>query len=239
MSRKPKRLIAVVIAAAVIAAASFNAYFIREDTGGILIWNANEAYLFFNITSRGHYVKWLRYPWFSIKEYLGAIEDPDDDRGSLIVVRVTSFGVERHILKVENRGPGSGPNFITPLEGHIYANYPAVGGLCRWAGDHFEPATQEERRRLDGINRLTVSNIDHDDMGWSKRGLGGGLQDNRFTIDVGDKFQLSITSLAERNDTNGAVSIDVLRPGQPPKRIWDFQARRGMVSWAEYKLTFR
>lgn len=239
MRIKPKAMISIAIVAAVMAAASFNVYFIREYSGGTALWNASEAYVFTGFGRQGHHVRCLRYPWFSIKQYLGGIEDADDDRDFLVVFRITSSGVERHALKVENREPGMGPEQYTPLEGRIYVNYPALGGLCWWAGDHFEPATQEERRRLGDFKHLTEGDIENDANGWSKCRFAPTMQDKKFTIDVGGKFRVSITNLAERNGTNGTVLVDVLRSGKAPERIWDFYARRGMVSWAEYKLTFR
>lgn len=179
MRNRMKAMIAVAILAAAIA--SWKIYFLREYTHGDVLWNASEAYLFMGVSREGLHVSCLRYPWVFVQGYLGAAESPDDGHGSLIVIRVTSSGVEHHVLKLEDRTPGSGPGFITPLDGRIYANYPALGGLCRWAGDHFERATQEERRRLDGISRLTVLDIDNGENGWSKRGFPNGLTDYKFT----------------------------------------------------------
>lgn len=230
------------IAAAALAVAlwSCKIYNLRERVGGTLLWNANEAYFFAFITREGLPVSFLEYPWFSFKGFLGAWDPPDDERGSLVVIRVTSSGVERHVMKVEGSEPGSGPNFITPLEGGIYANYPAMGGLCRWAGDHFERATQEERLRLDGISRLTVTEIKNGEDGWSRNGFGIGPADRRFKIEVGENFELSVTELARKSKAtgNGSISIDLLRSGKAPERIWEFDARMALVSRTEYQHLF-
>ncbi len=232
-----------IIAAAVLAIAlgSCKIYNLRERAGGSVLWNADEAYLFIFVTREGLPVSFLRYPWFFIKGRLGAVDLPDDESRSLVVMRVTSSGVEHHPVKVEGREPASGPGMFTPLEGRIYANYPALGGLCWWAGDHFEQATQEERLRLDGIDRLTVPDIDNGEGGWSRRGFGIGPVDNTFRIEVGEEFGLSVTDVAPTpNGTgNGSVSIDLLYPGKAPKRIWEFDARMALVSRTEYQHIFK
>ena len=127
----------------------------------------------------------------------------------------------------------------TPMDGRIYVNFPELGGLCWWATDHFEAATEDERRRLDGINRLKEGDFDNGVNGWSKRRFGPATRDNGFTLHVGDKFGLSIDGLAAKENTNGTVSIDLLRPAKTPERIWDFYARRGRISKAEYQHLFQ
>jgi hypothetical protein len=70
---------------------------------------------------------------------------------------------------------------FTPREGRIYVNYPACGGLCIWAGDHFDPAPQEERRGFNGIGFLTMRDFENKN-GWSKRRFGDNSTDSNFTI---------------------------------------------------------
>jgi hypothetical protein len=174
----PTRKLATIAIAvcAVATAASYKLYFIREDNGGTVLWNAKEAYFFIPFITRGVHVICLRYPWFLAKEYLGAIERADDEREFLHVVRVTFSGAESYALPQADLRPGAGPSMFTPHEGSIYATCPSVGGggLCRWAGNHFEHATQEEDRRLGGIGILTNKEIDGGDDGWSKRGFNSG-----------------------------------------------------------------
>jgi hypothetical protein len=230
----------VFLIAVVVMAARFNVYLILDGSGGTVLWNAEEAYFFIGIRHIGHEVNCLRFPWFLAKNYLGAVEEPDNDRGSLAVIRVTSFVVERHVQKLTYNPPGSGPEMYTPLEGLIYANYPERGGLCRWAGDHFEPATPEERQRLDDIGRLTNKDIENRADGWSKRSfqVGPGDPDDMFTIEVGNRFRLSTSDLAAKNGDR-ILSIDLLRSGHSPERIWDVDQRYGRVSGAEYQRVFQ
>jgi hypothetical protein len=103
------------------------------------------------------------------------------------VIRVTPSAVERHVLKLDEREPWTGPGWYTPKRGHIYENYPALEGLCFWAGDHFEPATQEERRGFNGVDGLTEKDFD---SGWSSRAFGVG----RATRDLRGQLRWPITS---------------------------------------------
>jgi len=70
MRKKMMVSIAVLLAAAV-AAASFGMYFVRDDTGGDVLWNASEAYFFIGVSTRGLHVRWLGYPWFFAKQLMG------------------------------------------------------------------------------------------------------------------------------------------------------------------------
>jgi hypothetical protein len=229
----------VVVIGAVVTAARLHVFLILDGSGGTVLWNAEEADFFIGIRHIGQEVNCLRYPWFLAKSYLGGVEDPDNDRGSLVVIRVTSSAVERHVQKLSYDPPGSGPDMYTPLEGHVYANCPELGGLCRWAGDHFEPATPEERQRLDDIGHLTNKDIDHGENGWSKRSfqVGPGDSDNMFTIEVGNRFRLSASDLGAKNGDR-ILSIDLLRAGHGPERIWDVDQRYGRVSGSEYQRVF-
>jgi hypothetical protein len=241
MRKRTKAIVAIAIL--VVAAANCNLYSLREYCGGNLLWNDSEAHFFVEVVRQGYHVSCLRYPWITIKEYLGAIESPDDNRAFLVVLRVTSYGVERRVLDLADRangGAGSDPRQFTPLEGHIYANCPQLDGLCRWSGDHFERATQEERRRLAGPDSIAKDYIRAAENGWSKRQFGAGPPESTSTIDVGDGFQLSLKNLAVKGTENTTLSIDVLRPGKAPERIGKFDARppMGMVTKTEYQRAF-
>ena len=243
MHNKHKWMIVIaILVATMVTIASCKIYFLRENSGGYVIWNADEAYLFIHVTRQGLPVRYLRYPLFVVGEILGVVESVDDDRASVIVIRVTSSSVERHVLKLADRadgGPGSDPGEYTPLEGHIYAMCPPLDGLCRWAGDHFERATQEERQRLYGIKSLTRKDFENDKDGWSRRQFRAGSTDRKFTIKVGDKFELSVNNIGVNGTENGTVSIDLLRPGKAPERIKDFYRRERKVSRTEYQHAFQ
>ena len=96
----------VVIVAVILIAAAFHIYFLREYAGGWLLWDASEAYLFVDVIREGYHVSYIGYPWFAAKEYFGAVESPLDSHAALVVIRVGSSGVERHVLKLADRVNG-------------------------------------------------------------------------------------------------------------------------------------
>src|SRR5258708_3737807 len=195
ISNKTKAMVAIAIfGAAIVAAASLRMYIIVAGGSGYALWNTNEAYLFMSVSHRGYRMSYLEYPWEVLKEYFSVVPSHDDDLRSLTVIRVTPPTVERQFVDLKGIAPGSGPDLYTPFEDRIYANCPDIGGLCRWAGDHFERATGEEQRKLEGINRLIQRNIDNE-KGWSKHGLGPAPVDYKFTIKADDKFDLSISNV--------------------------------------------
>jgi hypothetical protein len=247
MRNRKKVMIAIAVLIAIIA--SCRIYFIRMYAGGLVLWNANEAYFFIQVGHEGLHVSYLRYPLAFVLEYLGAPELSDDNRTSLVVIQVAASGVEHHVLKLADRLVGGGgatdPGKFTALEGRIYATCVPFPNICRWAGDHFEPVTPDEQQRLGGYSRLTVGDIDEDENGWARRefgtmsGYGPAPRDSRFTIDVGDKLRLSISSLAENGTRHGAVSIDLIRPGHANERIWDLDVLPRRVSRTEYRHAFQ
>ena len=106
----------VVLGAAILAAGTLKINLLRVDSGGNVLWNANEAYLFIGTFSRGARVTYLEYPWMILKEYLGGIRASDNNLNSLVVIRVTPSTVERYNVDQKDGAPGSGPNLYTPLE---------------------------------------------------------------------------------------------------------------------------
>jgi len=232
----PNRKLAIWILAVgmvLVLSASLNAYFIRIEGGGEVLWNDNEAYLFIASNILGHHVKWIQYPLLIAREMLGGTELPDDSGGSMYVIRVTSSGVERHVFELVDRRPGSGPSMYTPMEGRIWLNYPTLGGLCWWAGDHFERATQDELRELDGINHLN-NRFYRNENGWSKDMVTDGRDS---TIKVGDKFEL-LAGGPRASDGQGAISVDMRSPGHEPTMVFNLDIRVGMASRSEYRRTF-
>jgi hypothetical protein len=242
MSKKRIAIAALIIA--ILIAASLTVYGINEGFGGLAIWNQSEAYLFFQVGSRGNRASYLGYLWILFKEHViggfaGAVI-PDDSRAFLVVIHVTASGVERHSVKVADFiTDNSSPVFekYTPFGGRVYVLGPELL-LWRWAGDHFEKATQEEQERLDGIHRLTIGDFYNDSNGWSRRGFGVDSAERDFTVDVGDQFRLLVNHQRIKDTKNGTLAIDLQRPGKAPERIAVFENRQGNVSKAEYQHAF-
>jgi hypothetical protein len=243
----PKRkIVLAILVAAVLIAATFNIYAISEGAGALAIWNQTEAYIFVEVGRRGDSSSYLLFPWILFKEYViggfaGAVE-PVDGRAFLVVFHATSTSVERHIVELEdpvNGQPGPpGVSQFTPIDGRIYAACINVYGLCWWAGDHFEKASTEERKRFDGISRLTTGDFENDAEGWSRRGFGR-TPSGTSEVSVGDQFKLLVNTVKVEGANLDAISIDLQRPGKAPERIGAFKAREGSVSRAEYLHAFR
>jgi len=218
-------------------------YAINEGTGGFAIWNGNEAYFFVHVDRRGDWSRYLWFPWILFKEYIiggfaGAVI-PDDGRAFLVVIHVTAGGIERHSVKVADFiTDNSSPIFekYTPLEGHIYVLGPGLL-LWRWTGDHFEKATQEEQKRLDGIHRLTDQDFYNDANGWSRRVFYADPAEANFTMNVGE-IRLLVNHQRTKDTKNGTLTIDLQRPGKASERIAVFENRQGNVSKAEYQHAF-
>ena len=111
--------------------------------------------------------------------------------------------------------------------------------FCRWAGDHFEKATQEEHQRLGGISRLSSADFDRDENGWSRRTFVAGPIDRSFTVEASDQFRLLVNNRGVTGTKNGTLLIDLLRPGKASERIGVFETREGRVTKAEYQHAFR
>lgn len=220
----------VVAAIALVVAASRSLYFIREGHGGWVLSNESEAYIFIGISRDGLEISALRYPWMIFREHLHGVEPPTDQRAFLTVLHVTQSAAEIH--RITEYGDTS-PAFFTPIEGKIYANCPALGGLCRWARDHFERADPAERMRLGGFDHLTGRETPTDPWGWSKVGFRP-----TFTVKVDDQCSLVINNPLD-SFGQGPITIDRIRPGNPPERIWEYRLRGGRVSGAEYERAFR
>ena len=241
--RKKTKILALV-ALATLSASLVNWHGLRQGAGGLGLWNSNEAYLFLFVEYDGYHYSYLRFPWIIVKNYLGAVDSPNENRAALLVVRVTDTEVERHIFPLRlNGGPGSDPQRFTPIDGKIYAYYPKLGGLVRWAGDHFERETfknepwDRKTELFPGHNRLTLNDFENDANGWSRRALGHVILGKQLTINVGGKFQLSVSRVGNGTEDNRFL-ISLIRPGKIPETLLDFDSIWGWVSKGEYEWAF-
>jgi hypothetical protein len=135
---------------------------------------------------------------------------------------VTSSSVECHTVELTDfvhDSPRSDPYGFTPFGAHVDTHYPKFGEVCRWAGDHIEQATDQERSSVPPEFFAARTPSDTDDFdnnvdGWSPRALVAGSPDRRFTVDVDDQFRLSMTNVAT-DGSNGTASIEILFPCGP------------------------
>lgn len=229
-----KKKLGIAVLALLVSVAVLNLYFIRDDSGGYVVWNNDEAYLFIGVARRGFHTRCIGYPWAVLKEALYASPGPDDAKLTQIVIRVTGSSIEHYSFNMPDE-PGIGPDLYTPLEGRIYANCPQLNGLCKWNGNRFEAASPDEQRRLDGINQLTALEIEKAN-GWSKRVFPGfGRQ---ITANIGGSVSVRVKNEAQSIKEQPRYSVDVLRPAAEPERILYIDETPRMVSRSAYKHAF-
>jgi hypothetical protein len=234
MRNKPKLTVLVAVLVIAIMAFGFGKiYAIRDDCGGYLLWNADEAYLFIGVGRGGFRISYLEYPWVILKESLYGVRLPDNHRTSVTIVHITASGVEQHVVEMLDEQPANTPILYTRRQGNIYAN--CGGDLCKWTGNKFEAATEEEQHRLDGTSRLGEKNME---KGWSQRGFGGAPTDYQFAVDVGQTFKLDVTNKLLDQTRRSVVSVDVVRPGRSPEAIWHLDGRPKRISKSEYEHAF-
>ena len=216
--------------------ASSEVYFLREGSGGTLFWRTDEAYLFMDGTRRGYRFGYLEYPWIALGEYLNAPPFPNDLRIADIVIRVTPSVVERHVVDFGQQH-GRSPRSITPFDDGFYAQCPGVV-LCKWTGTSFEPATQEEQRTHDGTKRLFDGDTSNGTInGWSVHHVGVSPGDH-FEVQVGNNFAVAAKNHTINVREYSWVSVDLLRSGQPPERLYNVKGTGRRITKTEYESLF-
>src|SRR5258708_239014 len=155
MRKHRKLLVGIVTVVAVLLYAGyadlFHVYTLRDDNGGQMLWNADQAYLFMTVARRGYRMSYAEFAWGALMQWFNAPPPPTTQHVVLTVIHVTPSGVERHVAKVAENTADI-PGLFTPVGGVIYAF--SEGTLYKWAGDHFENATPEEQKRMGGIENL-------------------------------------------------------------------------------------
>jgi hypothetical protein len=90
-------LIAVALGALLLA--TVPTYHVQTASGGSLIWNANEAYVFEGVAQRGFNFSRLGYLVEFVREIFpfGA-SAPDDKHSSVVVLRITPEAVQHYVI---------------------------------------------------------------------------------------------------------------------------------------------
>lgn len=228
MGKKGVALIAIgFIIVALTWAVFLNLYYLRDDTGGQMLWNSNEAYFFMGVACRGFRFRLVDYPSKALSEWLNAPALPSGGRNYFTVIRVTASGIERHEVKVQ----GNVPDLFTPIGETIYAN--CQGTLCKWTGENFESATLKEQQKLHGINDL-ASDIDGTINGWSKRGIGAVAGDSQLSIEIGKGISLKVRQ-GNIYRSGDSATVELYRSGQTPQILWHVNEQPRRVSKREYE----
>jgi hypothetical protein len=241
-------IVLIVVAGIVFLLVYPQVYVIRGSGGGALYWNATEALLFMAGGRSGAHMSYLRYAMEPFLLSMGDVRSPDDGRCShILVIRVTGKDVQYYDtgLYREAEQPECVSHYYL-IAGQIYEG--SLAKLWKWAGTHFEPTTPEETSGFDfgkyaeSLNPHPWYFDDRDD--WSMRQLGA----------VGPKYQFKGRPVTLTQVTLGGqplsfifsgetfpqmpISVDLVRSGQSPQTIWNFDGRPHRVSKTEYRKIF-
>ncbi len=220
--------IGIAVLVILVALASLKVYYIRYGADGTLLWNASEAYLFINVGNLGYMLSYLEYPVEAVKEYFGDVGLPQNRRFAVVVLHISPESIQRWEVQ------DTSLDFYTPIDGVIYAN--KQGTLWKWSGTQFEPASQPEQERLEGIKRLSARPLNGAE-GWFKQNsiLSRSEEQAEFAMELGGKpVKLMIT----RGYKSGSIVVDLVAPGIGSQRIWSLVQQPRRVSKSEYELAF-
>ncbi|MGC1106367.1 MAG: hypothetical protein WA876_07500 [Candidatus Acidiferrales bacterium] len=223
------------------------AYWIRNESGGWLLWNTEDVYIFIDVRVDGFRPTYLGFVGQEIKGMFPfGGPTPDEQHLSVLVLHVTRDAVQQDTI--DNCWLGGGPE---PFHGELYAGNMLPGGkFMKWTGTHFEPATSEEMKKFHeyaiNLPKGPPAGPSYDHVeGWSKRTLAGEVirksptdyveKDNTATIEVDGE---PLTFVMNSGFVTRRGYIDLIRPGQPPERIWRWNEDPHFVSRAEYYRLF-
>jgi hypothetical protein len=236
--RVPKRLwvVLAVLAAGFVLLGFLRIYVVRAGANGTLYWNASEALLFVEIPSSGARLSYVRYAVEPFLESLGDVRSPDNKQCSqVLVIRITDKNVQRFDTQLNRYAeyPYCFLHYVL-FAGHIYTGYPAKGKIWKWSGTQFEPAAPQELNGFDPVKEAQRGYQFDDVDGWSMREYPLGRTTYHLTL---NGQPLTLVS-SGRTWPIGNVSVDLIRAGQTPERIWSLDERPHIVSKAEYEKIF-
>jgi hypothetical protein len=231
-----KALIALIVLAAVGFLLTYpSVYVVRDGPGGTLYWNPDEALLFVEVGSSGARLSYLRYALEPFLVAMGHVRSPDNTRCSqVVVIRITDKDVQRYETGLQQNAEDAYcfQDYVL-REGHIYVGYPAQKRVWKWSGNQFEPATSEELGGFGPMKSAHGAQFDNVD-GWSMREYALGHVTYPVTL---NGHSVTIVSSGETWPL-GDVSVDLVRPGTAPQRIWTLDERSRIVSRTEYERIF-
>lgn len=227
MSRK-RIILALVVVAGLLTLARFEYIYIIWDVAGAqLVCNADQAVIFVHEGSRGYQHSYLSFPLDAVKQMFYSVSPPDRQRFEYVLFVVTPTKVQRFEIA------DSSLTDIDPVGDNLYAG--SETGIQKWTGSRFIRATAEEKQAYLNAMHSDSHGPDYDNYhGWSARSsiLGGGLHQyvialngNTLTLEVNGHF-------------NSDLSIEVIRRGQAPEKIWHLNESPRFVSRVEYEQVF-
>jgi hypothetical protein len=219
---------------------SLKVYVIRGTGGGALYWNADEALLFIAENNYGARMSALRYIAEPFLLSLGDVRAPDDTRcRKTLVVGITDKDVHVYDTDLYRYGGENGCQFQAErFAGNFYEV--AWPKLWKWSDTRFDRPTPQEygayAEALFAGKTVLQHPWEFDNVnGWSMRGFGQTGPTYQFTLNG------QPVTILFHGETSHAepLSVDLIRPGQAPQKIWSFDVRPHRVSKSEYETAFR
>jgi hypothetical protein len=233
MKKRTMQVVATCLALLAIAACFFQFHLTRDwAEGSVLLWNSEEAYLFVGWPRSGYHFTGFQLLVELIPAYFGVNHTVDDKRFSIIVIRITRSNVERYVL---DDSSGSGFQAYIPYGKTIYAYYRGAA-LWKWAGDHFEQASPEERQSVPIDEKTLLPQKDFTNVdGWSARHSFTGWPPQSEIELAGQP----VTLLVKLSSSGDEVSLDLHRQGSTAQRLLHVERKLHLVSKSEYDRTFK
>ncbi len=229
-------LSAVVLAGALLSLFLLHAYFVTDDCGVRLFLKGEEAFLILDTGHSGAHLSYLEYPIAMLEELLGGVFMGNDRRVSTMVVRVTPSAVQRYVIDF-GKETANAPFFLIPFDDGIYAMCPGVV-LCKWEGNAFRPATDDEQRQHGGIDHLFRGDTNNQIVnGWSIRTLRNAPGD-QFSVEIGQKATIVARNTASSDTQQPKMFVEMLRLGQPGENLYLIDGSPRKVSKSEYERLF-
>jgi hypothetical protein len=241
-----KLFVCILVAGAALLAFTLTrpVYALQGFGNGEVYWNNDEALVYLTDDVLGAHMSLFRYAAEPFFLNLGQARTRDDLAcARTVVIRIT--GNDLQVLD-----PGLPTYFRHGCEigmryfsGHFYAaSWPK---LWVWDGTRFERPTPEQygayatafdaRSLPPGPDAEITGKFDNID-GWSWRSFTKG---QRYDLTVnGQPMTLIFTGLPSPNTPQPPYSLDLIRPGQSPQRIWYFDGRPHRVTKTEYYAAF-
>jgi len=174
MSESRKKTVVILAVLAILVVLFAPVYYIRDEAGGNLIWNGDQAYLFMTVVHRGYRMNCFRLVAAFVKELIPyETFSRDDLSSSVIVFRIAPGNLQRFDFDNMNLDSpdGIGQNiYVVNRENNGGL---LNGGLLKWSGDHFERTSAEEQNALRtarSSGRIPAGPIYENLGGWSKSG---------------------------------------------------------------------
>lgn len=213
-----------------------HAYFVTDDCGVMLFAKGERAFLVLGTGHTGTHLSYLEYPIAVVKEFFGGVYMAKDRRVSTTVIRVMPSEVQLYVIDF-GKETANAPVFFTPFDDGIYAMCPGVD-LCKWEGNSFRPATDDEQRQHGGIDGLFRDDINNQTVnGWSARSLRNSPGD-QFSVELGMKLRIVAKNIATSDRKPSKMFVEVLRSGQTPEDLYSTDGSPRRVSRSEYERFF-